>query len=99
MLKGSKLHSQRGILPKFKLIKAFMVFLGTSARMKKNPIKTEGARVLKTFSLYEYMGIFSDPLRAANSATCGRIKLKFELLLDLIVVLFICKNEEGLVKK
>ena len=44
------------------------------------------------------MGFFFRPSRAANSATLGRIWLKFELALDIIDVLDICKYEEDPVK-
>ena len=48
-----------GILPKFELIKAFIVVLVTS-KNEEDPIKNEGARVLTSFSHYKSMGIFSD---------------------------------------
>ena len=44
------------------------------------------------------MGIFFRRSRAANSAVLGRILLKFELVPDIIDVLFTCKNEEDLIK-
>ena len=49
----------RGILPKFELIKAFIVVLVT-CKNEEDPIKNEGARVLKRFPHYKSMGIFSD---------------------------------------
>ena len=45
-----------GILPKFKLIQAFIVALVT-CKNEEDPIKNEGARVL---TRYKSMGIFSD---------------------------------------
>ena len=44
------------------------------------------------------MGIFFKRSRAANSAVCGQIRPKFELIQDYIVVLVTCKNEEDPIK-
>ena len=48
-----------GILPKFKLIQAFIVVLVT-CKNEEDPIKNEGARVLTRFSPLLVYGIFSD---------------------------------------
>ena len=48
-----------GILPKFKLIKAFIVVL-VSCKNEEGPLKNEGARVLTRFPHCKSMGIFSD---------------------------------------
>ena len=44
------------------------------------------------------MGIFFRRSRAAYSAVLGRIRLKFEVLRDIIDVLVTCKYEEDLIK-
>ena len=77
-----------GILPKVKIIKAFMVVLVT-CKNEEDPIKNAGARVLTTFlPLYVQWNFFRCP-RAYNSAVHGQIVPKFQLLGDIIFVLFI----------
>ena len=44
------------------------------------------------------MGVFFKRSRAANSAVRGRILPNFELVLDIMVVLYTCKNEEDPIK-
>ena len=44
------------------------------------------------------MGNFFKRSRAANSAALGQIRLKFELIPDIMVVLLTCKNEEDQIK-
>ena len=44
------------------------------------------------------MGVFLKSSRAANSAVLGRIWPNFELVLDIKVVLVICKYEEDPIK-
>ena len=50
------------------------------------------------FSHYKSMGFFSRRSRAANSTVLSRIWLKFELVRDIMVVLFTCKYEEDPIK-
>ena len=45
---GHLIRSQRGILPKFELVQAFIVVLVT-CKNEEDPIKNEGARVLTRF--------------------------------------------------
>ena len=78
-----------GILPKVKLIQAFIAVLVTSKN--EDQTKNEGARVLTRFSPLEVYGIFFRRSRAANSAVLGQNWLKFELVLDIIAVLVTCK--------
>ena len=51
------------ILPKFKLIQAFIVVLIT-CKNEEDPIKNEGARVLTSFPDFKSMGIFQ-PLKGS----------------------------------
>ena len=44
------------------------------------------------------MGFFFKRSRVVNSAVPGRIRLKFEIILDVMVVLLTCKNEEDTIK-
>ena len=44
------------------------------------------------------MGIFFKRSKAANSAVCGQIGPKFELIQDYKVVLVTCKNAEDPIK-
>ena len=76
-------------MPKFKPIQAFMVVLVT-CKNEEDPIKKEGNRVLTGFSPLQVYGIFFKRSRAANSAVPGRIRLKFELVRDVMVVLLTC---------
>ena len=48
-----------GIPPKFELTHAFIVVLVT-CKNEEDPIKNKGDRVLKHFSYYRSIGIFSD---------------------------------------
>ena len=50
------------------------------------------------FSHYKSMGIFSRRLSAANSAVLGLIWPNFELVRDVMDVLFTCKYEEDQIK-
>ena len=86
-----------GILPKFKLIQAFIVVLVT-CKNEEDPIKNEGARVLTRFSPLLVYGNFFRRSRGANSAVLGPIRPKFELVRDIMVVLVTCKYEEDLIK-
>ena len=89
-----------GILPKFKLIQAFIVVLVT-CKNEEDPIKNEGARVLTRFPHYKSMGMFSD---AQGSDAQGQLTLqsmvesKFELVRDIMVVLVTCKYEKDSIK-
>ena len=70
-----------------------MVVLIT-CKNEEGPIKTEGPRVLTTFSLY---GNFSRRSRAANSAVLSSIWPNFEPFRYIKVVLITCKNEEDVI--
>ena len=48
-----------GILPKFKLIQAFMIGLVT-CKNEEDPSKNEGTREVTTFPHHKSMGIFPD---------------------------------------
>ena len=68
---------------------------------EKDPIKNTGSRVLTRFPPpHNKYGNFFKRSWAANFAVCGQIGSKFELIQDYIhvVVLVICKNEEGSIK-
>ena len=65
-----------------------------SCKNEEDPIKTEGARVLTTCSLLQVYGDFSRCSRAANSLVLDPIWPNFKLVLDIIVDLVTCKNEE-----
>ena len=85
-----------GIPLKSELIQAFIVVLVT-CKNEKDPIKNTGSRVLTRFPPLHKYGIFFKRSRAANSPVCGQIGPKFELIQD-IVVLVTCKNEEDPIK-
>ena len=59
--------------------------------MKKIKLKMKVQDCSQNFSHYKAMGIFPD-------AVLGRIRLKFELVLDIMVVLLTCKNKEDPIK-
>ena len=61
-------------------------------------IKNEGGLASQDFSHYKSMGDFSRRSRAANSAVLGQIWPNFELVRDVIDVLFTCKYEEDPIK-
>ena len=64
------------------------------AKMKKIQSKLKALECLQHFFHYKSMGFFSDAQgQLTNSAVHGRIKSKFELLRDFMVVLFTCNNE------
>ena len=65
---------------------------------EEDPIKNEGARVFTRFLPLKVYGDFSRPSRAANSAVLGPIWPNFELLRDVMDVLFTCKYEQDLIK-
>ena len=69
-----------------------------TCKNEKDPIKNIGSRVLTRFFPHNKYGIFFKRSRAANSAVCGHISPKFELIQDYIVVLVTCKNEEDQIK-
>ena len=74
-----------------------MIILVTSNN-EEDPIKTKGARVIKTFFPLLVYGNFIRRSRAANSAVRGLIGLNFEFIRDFMVGLFTCKNEEDPIK-
>ena len=74
-----------------------MVIL-VSCKNIEDPIKNEGARVLKTFFPLLVYGKFFRRSRAANSAVRGRIGLNVEFIRDFMVGLHTCKNEEDPIK-
>ena len=86
-----------GIPLKSELIQAFIVVLVT-CKNEKDPIKNTGSRVLTRFPPHNKNRIFFKRSRAANSAVCGQIGPKFELIQNYIVVLVTCKNEEDPIK-
>ena len=94
MLKGSLL---RRIVPKFRIVHAFMHVLVT-CKNEENPIINEGAGVFTTFLQLQVYGDFSRRSRAANSAVLIRIWPKFEIDLDIMVGLFTCMYEEDPIK-
>ena len=67
-----------------------MIVLVT-CKNEEDPIKNEGARVLTTFLPFLFSG-------TANSAFLGQIRLKYELVRVIIVVLVTCKYEEDRIK-
>ena len=74
------------ILPKFKLIHAFMICL-VICKNEENPSKNEGTKVVTTFfPLYVY-GDFSRLSRVANSLVPCRILQNCKLIQALMVVL------------
>ena len=75
-----------------------MHFLVT-CKNEDDQIKNEGARVLtRNFTHYKSMENFSRCPRAANSAVLGPIWSNFELVRDVMDVLFTCKYEEDPIK-
>ena len=86
-----------GILPKFKLIQAFIVVLVT-CKNEEDPIKNEGATMLTRFPPLQVYGNFLRCSRAANSAVLCRIWPKFELVSDIMGVLVTCKYKEDPIK-
>ena len=71
-----------GILPKFKLIQAFIVVL-VPCKNEKDPFKNEGSRVLKDFPHYKSMGIFSNAqgqLTLQSRVESCQISNSFEIL-------------------
>ena len=64
-----------------------------SCKYEENPIKNEGARVLKRLYID-----FSDAQMAGYSAVPGRIELKFKLIQAFMIVLVTCKNDEDPIK-
>ena len=73
-----------------------MVVLFTG-KNEEDPITNEGSRVLTRFSHYKSKGFFKRS-RAANTAVRDRVRPKFELVRDIMVVLLTCKNEEDPIK-
>ena len=65
---------------------------------KKDPIKTEGARLFTRFVPIKSLWGFSRRSRAANSAVHDRIWCNFELFCDFMIVLLACDNEEDPIK-
>ena len=84
-------EASSGILPKFKLIQAFIVVLVT-CKNEEDPIKNEGARANKLIIQFFRCS------RAAYSEVSGGIPPKFELIQGFIVVLVTCKNEKDPIK-
>ena len=85
------------IWPNFELIQALIHVLIT-CKYEKNLIKNSGENVMTLFSPLSVYGDFSRRSRAANSAVLGPIWPNFELVRDVIDVLFTCKYEEDLIK-
>ena len=73
------------------------LWLLLTCKNEEDPIKIEGARVLKTFLPFCHWDFFRRS-RATYSAICCSIGLKFKLVRDFMVVLLICKNEEDPIK-
>ena len=74
-----------------------MSSLPTSMRMTDSKMKEQECS--QDFSHYiKVYGDFSRRSRAANSAGLGRIWPNFELVRDIMVVLFTCKYEEDSIK-
>ena len=74
-----------------------MVVLVT-CKNEEDPIKNEGARVLMIFLNIVILWGFFRRSRAANSALCGQVELKFNFVHDFMAVLLTCKNEKDLIK-
>ena len=68
------------------------------ARMKKIQLKMKVLERSQDFSHYKSMGNFSRCSRATNSAVLGPISQNFELVRDVMDVLFTCKYEEDPIK-
>ena len=66
--------------------------------MKKTQSKIKTQECLEDFSHYKSKGVFFKRSRAANSAVLGRILPNFELVIDIMIVLHTCKNEEDPIK-
>ena len=81
---------------KLKPLQAFMHVL-ISCKNEEDPIKMKALECSQLFSLVSLWGFFRRSSEA-NSAVHGWIWMKFELIRDFMVVLFICKNEEDPIK-
>ena len=68
------------------------------ARMRMINSKMKELECSQDFSHYKSMGIFFRRSRAANSAVLGPIWPNFELVRDVMYVLFTCKYEEDPIK-
>ena len=67
------------------------------ARIKKIQLKMKVLECSQDFSHYKPMGIFRS-VKGRTSTVLGRIWLKLELVLDIMVVLLTCKNKEDPIK-
>ena len=80
-----------GILPKFKLIQAFIVILVT-CKNEKDPSKMKALEWSQHFSHFKSMGIFPDAQGPPIPAVRGLIWPNFEPIRDFMDVLVTCKN-------
>ena len=85
------------IWPNFKHIQALMYFIIT-CKYKKDPIKNSREKVETSLFPLQAYGDFFRRSRAANSAVCGPIRLKFELVRALMHVIITCKYEKDRMK-
>ena len=85
------------IWPNFELNQALIHVLIT-CKYEKDPIKNSGENVMTLLSPLQVYGIFFIRSRAANSAVLGPIWPNFELVRDVMDVLFTCKYEEDPIK-
>ena len=69
-----------------------------TCKNEEDPIKNKGAREFTRFLPFYVYGDFSRRSRAANSAVLGLIWPNFELIRDVMDVLFTCKYEEDPIK-
>ena len=74
-----------------------MVVLVT-CKNEEDPIKNEGARVLRHFSHCKSMVIFSDAQGQLTHHSVVETWLNFKLIRDFMAVLLTCKNEKDLIK-
>ena len=68
------------------------------ARMKKIQLKMKALECSQDFSHYKSMGIFPDAAKADHSPVLGPIWPNFQLVRDVMNVLFTCKYEEDPIK-
>ena len=81
----------------FKLIRAFMYVI-TTCKYEKHLTKKSRQKVETFFPILSLWGFFFRRSRAPNSAVCGPIRPKFELVRALMPVIIACKYEKDRMK-